>query len=758
MASNDIVRSLSGVWYRQKDVLLLYNIFVTQVHSPKKSVNPLMVTVERVLPFGVFVLLSDGRRGYIRRRELDLDADIAPAEVVQEGQTLQAVIIKVEEDEGRIELSRRATLKDPWPEFLARHHEGDVLHGQIQGLQSTGVFVRVEAGINGFVPTSELATWPVLKPEDLLWRGDEVEAVLTHVDARNRRLTLSIRSRMKQLAQATRVIERLTEQKALLSDVPTVPIEAVRRITQDERDRIGNIFIIDDDEGIRNGLAEWLQQRGYDASAVWPSEEIFSRIPSDGHGVLIIDIQLSDDDGLELVRALNSNGHRMYICVMSSSEWLMDRSEDIRTSRVFQVFEKPLDKNEINRFLLDLAHGRAIQPAWQILARRNEVITESQILNLKLRGVPPLHRLQVALTKLAAMSHAEKCVLFFRDPVSQKISILEEVGPIGLQEQALYELKESPVKDVILEREGTMEGYATKNKRFDKLLKLLPFESCIGVPVEEMGEVHHALFFFHRKQNAFARVRPQYIDLDAIWLSTILEKQALEQRLRTINPLLLSGELAVSLAHEVYNKADSLELQVSSALLSDFPNVDSRDYLSVLHRSVLDLKTVVGSFQQMMRAKEIPIAFEINGVVRQAEALVRPLARKDGIKLDLRLAENLPYLHGNSIALQQVFFNIMLNAVQQMALKPDKHRLLEISSAPLAEDQSPFVVVSFIDTGPGIHRQLWDKIFDLGFSTRDGSGLGLFIARSLIESFNGQIQVERSEIPLGTTMVVKLPV
>jgi signal transduction histidine kinase/predicted RNA-binding protein with RPS1 domain/FixJ family two-component response regulator len=689
---------------------------------------------------------------------LDLDADIAPAEVVQEGQTLQAVIIKVEEFDGRIELSRRATLKDRWPEFLAQHREGDVVHGRLQGLHPTGVFVRLEAGINGFVPSSELATWPVSKPEDLLWREDEVEAVITHVDARNRRLTLSIRSRMQQLAQATRIIEHLTEQKAQVRDVPTIPIEAVQQITPNERAQVGKIFIIDDDEGIRNGLVHWLQQRGYDASAVWPSKEIFSRIPSDGHGVLIIDIQLSQDDGLELVRALNSNGHRMHTCVMSSSEWLMNRSEDIRTSKVFQVFEKPLDKNEINRFLLDLAHGRAIQPAWQILAQRNETITESQILNLKLRGVPPLHRLQVALTKLAAMSHAEKCVLFFRDPVSQKISVLEEVGPIELQEQALYELKESPVKDVILEREGTMEGHATKNKRFDKLLKLLPFEACIGAPVEAIGEVHHALFFFHRKQNAFARVRSQYIELDAIWLSTILEKQALEQRLRTINPLLLSGELAVSLAHEVYNKVDSLELQVSTALLPDSPNVNSRGVLSGLHRSVLDLKTVVGSFQQMMRAKEIPVAFEINEVIRQAEALVRPLARKDGIKLDLRLAENLPYIHGNSVALQQVFFNIMLNAVQQMALKPDKHRLLEISSVHLPEDQSNFVVVSFIDTGPGIHRQLWNKIFDLGFSTRDGSGLGLFIARSLIESFRGQIAVERSEIPLGTTLVVKLPV
>jgi signal transduction histidine kinase len=82
---------------------------------------------------------------------------------------------------------------------------------------------------------------------------------------------------------------------------------------------------------------------------------------------------------------------------------------------------------------------------------------------------------------------------------------------------------------------------------------------------------------------------------------------------------------------------------------------------------------------------------------------------------------------------------------------------LEISTSYQPDRKRP-LLVRFTDTGPGIHKQLWEKIFELGFSTRGGSGLGLFIARSFIEMFDGRIKVEESAVPLGTTFLVKLPV
>jgi signal transduction histidine kinase len=92
------------------------------------------------------------------------------------------------------------------------------------------------------------------------------------------------------------------------------------------------------------------------------------------------------------------------------------------------------------------------------------------------------------------------------------------------------------------------------------------------------------------------------------------------------------------------------------------------------------------------------------------------------------------------MAIQQAFLNLMLNAVQQMALKAEKwkwngQRILEISTN--FEPERGMVQIRFSDTGPGIHYGHWEKIFTPGFSTRGGSGLGLFIARNFLHSLGG---------------------
>lgn len=688
---------------------------------------------------------------------MTLDQDVDPATFFHKGQKITAKVIALGETGKHIELSRRETLPNPWPEFARRYREDDVVHGVVRALRPDGVFVRVEAGVNGFVPCDELATWQISKPEELLWGGDEVEAVITHLDARNERLALSIKARMQQRAQATQMIERLAEKMVEhATSAPISPIGELPRVTENERERIGQIIVIDDDDSIRNGMVEWLQQRGYRAIAAKTIPEVLGQVRVEEKGLLFVDIHLSDGDGLELVRDLRADGGDILVCVMSNPEWLLERTDEIRAAKVSQVFEKPLNRDDIDQFLYRLARGEPVQPAWKMPLADQDGKTGQQSLNITLGNFPPHRRLQSALEKLVEMAHAEKGIVFVKDPISETISIAAEAGTLPLRQETFYEVWESPVKDVITENEPVFEGRAKENKRFEKLLHLLSFESCIGAPIEVMGEVRHALFFFHRKPNAAAQVRRQYIELDSLWLAAILEEQAIHERLRKLSPLLLSGELAVALAHEVYNKVDGLELQLSNLLSPAHPPADIRTPLSDLQNSVIDLKTLVSSFQQMMKAKETATTFDVNDVVRRALLLVRPLARKEGVKIAVRLADNLPQVKGNVIALQQVFFNIMLNAVQHMALKTDKQRLLEISTSYEPDHRKHPIMIRFADTGSGIHKQLWERIFDLGFSTRGGSGLGLFIARSLIETLGGKIEVEESIVPLSATFLVKL--
>jgi signal transduction histidine kinase len=261
---------------------------------------------------------------------------------------------------------------------------------------------------------------------------------------------------------------------------------------------------------------------------------------------------------------------------------------------------------------------------------------------------------------------------------------------------------------------------------------------------------------------------------DALTMASLfavaLESHTLDERLYSLSRVLLSGQLAAGFGHEVYNGVSGLDLQFRNVrsdldrLAQAVPGLsehaefqEARQDLDKATETAMNLTRIVEEFRKLMRTEEGQ-EVDVNQIVRQAVAQVRPQANKAKVKLHLNLAANLPMAAGGDIRLQQVFLNLMLNAVQQIESKADGRRALAVSTV-CHDDKGQWVEIRFSDTGPGIHQQILRKIFDLGFTTRTGgSGLGLYIARSLIESMGGQIMVEKSLVPIGATFLVSLRV
>lgn len=185
------------------------------------STEPIKVMVERVFPFGIFVRLPDGTQGYIRRRELSLDYDIEPSSMVKPGQKILAVVINIKRDRP-IELSCRAIL-DRWEEFVQFQHEGNQIRGTVHAINQNMVNVRIQAGIYGFIPRKEIASWPVANPNDVLWVGDTVEGVITKIDTVKRIFTLSIREIMLRHDVLKIPAEKLDNPFDVAFVIPTTP-------------------------------------------------------------------------------------------------------------------------------------------------------------------------------------------------------------------------------------------------------------------------------------------------------------------------------------------------------------------------------------------------------------------------------------------------------------------------------------------------------------------------------------------------------
>ena len=734
--------------------------------------------VDRVLPFGAFVRLKDGTRAYIRRRELSLEGDLDPRTLVSQGEEIRAKVSNLGGPGRSMELSMRATLPDPWKQFTSQFREGDVVIATVKELVPRGGFAQIVPGVKGFIPLHELASWKVERPEEVVWTDDHVEAVITWLDSTRRRVTLSIRRRLSQLSRAEVVMEKL-HQRAGPQTTGEVPLEeeqlSISEAEQsDEIEGAGPVLVVEDDNAIREPLVKWLTRRGCVAQGVRTVPEAVVFCQRHDYGLILVDLDLPGLDGLSLIRQLRNCGHSTPVAVMSSPEWIEEHLPEIQALEVAEVFPKPLDLDDIQQLLRRQAKGEKLgvqlEPAASTAAAERQPFQE---LAAAMRSGQPLAgRFRQGLEQLVEATRAEEGIVFHLDQISQTVSIAAQAGTISLNQDAIYSLIGSPVKDVIEEEGPVWENRISQGRaaRFRKLLDLLPFESCIGVPVEASGQAEHALFLFHREPDAFSRYRLRDAWAMATLFAAALESQALDKRIQAMSRILLSGQLAAGFGHEVYNKLSGLELQFRNVrsdfrfLGRDHPAVgassDFREIEHTLDRAVetaMDLKRAVIDFRRLMETREEQ-AVDVNQVARQAEALVQPLARRAKVDLRLIVDQNLPPAVGSAIGLQQVFLNLMLNAVQHMERKPDDRRVLEIAIACEVGDGDHPVKVRFSDTGLGIHRQLWEKVFALGFTTRPGgSGLGLYIARSLVESMGGRIFVEESLVPLGTAFLVELP-
>jgi signal transduction histidine kinase/predicted RNA-binding protein with RPS1 domain len=737
--------------------------------------------VEEALSYGAFVRLDDGTRAYIRRRELTWAGNVDPRDLHLEGKKIEGVVIKLAEPGQCLELSHRATLVDPWHEFVTKFRPGDAVEGVIKNLLGYGAYVEIVPGIDGLIPLKELATWTVQEPDEVVWVGDTVEAIITHIDSRAKKLRLSIRARMRQLE----VVVGIMEEFSLFSQTEPTVSEPDEAQTEDgvsdeiigsdivllKPKNIGCILVVDDYDEIRLPLVEWLRHRGYDVDEAADTNRANQKISEKSYSLLLVDLNLPGTDGLTWLRQLKPRGLNCQAAIMSTAEWLAERSTEIEEIGVIETFVKPLDLEEIEHLLNRINQGE-ILPGWQTTSRpaQKQAPQSFQQVAAIVRGKVLLSdQLRVGLMQLVATTSAEMGLIFRLDPISRAITITTQIGKLNVNIEALHSLRASPIREVIEEGEHILEYQMSgqTGERFRKLLDLLPFESCIGVPIEAGGETQRAVFLFQRQPKAFNRYHLRDALAMSVLFSVIIERQVMEERFRLLNKQLLSGELASGFGHEVSNKVSSLEFQLRNLQRDCFEferrghQPDSfgeiRQAVDHLLSTFDDLKHTVELFQQPPRANEEQSVC-LSEIVQKVVFLLRPTLHKHRIKIETNLSSGLPGIAGGGLELQQVFLNIMLNAIHQMNLKPNKGKVLTVTTAYQGQERRP-IKIRFSDTGPGIHRRLWERIFDLGFTTRlGGTGQGLYIARSLVESLGGQIQVERSAILIGATFLVELPV
>lgn len=148
--------------------------------------------VTNITPFGAFVEIESGLEGLIHVSEMSWTKRVRhPKEVVEEGQEVEAMVLKIDVPQQRISLGLRQTQPDPWSSLPDRYPPGTEVTGPITGLTDFGVFMEIEEGIEGLVHISELAHEHIDDIAEHFNKGDEVTAVILNIDPIEQRASLS---------------------------------------------------------------------------------------------------------------------------------------------------------------------------------------------------------------------------------------------------------------------------------------------------------------------------------------------------------------------------------------------------------------------------------------------------------------------------------------------------------------------------------------------------------------------------------------
>jgi PAS domain S-box-containing protein len=220
------------------------------------------------------------------------------------------------------------------------------------------------------------------------------------------------------------------------------------------------------------------------------------------------------------------------------------------------------------------------------------------------------------------------------------------------------------------------------------------------------------------------------------------------------------GELTTSVAHELNQPLGAILSNAEAAemfLTADPPALDEvRDILADIRKDDQRAGEVIRRMRSLLRKQELaPKSIEINEAVEEVLKLLTIDASARKVALKFERTMDLPRVWCDPVHFQQVVLNLVLNGMEAMAGLPEKERQVIVRTGP---GDNGTVKIAVADAGPGIPVDRLPKLFEPFFTTKkEGMGMGLSIARTIVEAHHGQIWAENNS-GAGATFYFTVPV
>jgi signal transduction histidine kinase/predicted RNA-binding protein with RPS1 domain len=719
------------------------------------------VRVIKHLPLGLSVEAEDGTRGIIRLRELSWGKDQLRYWESSFPVDWSGDAFRLSSKKGHTpEFSLRLSEDDPLDELLEKDDVRRVFRGIVSGVMEYGAFVDIVPGVTGLLHRSQLPEWAgTASPTEVFWLGDRVNVTIKEIKRKERQVSLGL-APVSSLPNGSRKSSE-PEHRAKKN---TDDLDAFIKADVPKR----HVLVVEDEPEQSSAVSDWLQRLGQRVDVLDSAEKALDYLNISQPDMALIDVGLPGMNGAELAAIILDRFPQ--IRVISTTDWtraddmigILDALQD----RGVELIIKPILPEDLIVLLEkpkeDISYVKPVN---------------AKPLSLDDISVPKLSdSLQNLLRRCRKQVGFGMVILFCFDPNHRVVTMVDHTGELFLDKSAVPSLIYSPVRDVAEDRVEVVlnEIQPLDQDRFRYLLELVPLTvSCLGVPVPAELQLEYALFVIDKRPHQISREQKVFVEAMALVIAAWLEQNKFKEQSALIQRTALIGHLTRAMVHEINNLVGPLssrldDLQTSLARLEKRKDTEnqqeSRSLLIVgaLEEIQKNFKKIVSTTRMFRRvvAKGRNEILRMDEIVQETIDLLRDTSDRYHINIVFNPPSQLVIVRNQAAALEQILLNVMLNALQQIAeIRPNTGGWVHVWIEQNCDSGSKgFLRILIEDNGPGIHASMKEKIFDAGFSTReDGSGIGLYISRNLINDMGGKIYVRESFVLGGTTFALEIP-
>jgi PAS domain S-box-containing protein len=505
-----------------------------------------------------------------------------------------------------------------------------------------------------------------------------------------------------------------------------------------------HLLLIEDNPGDEGLIREMLAEaKGLSFDLEWTQtlSEGIERLALSGIDVVLLDLGLTDSTGLETLRRLRAASPRAPVVVVLSG--LSD--EEISFQAVQEGAQDYLIKGQVDSSLLIRSIRYALERGQEQEAlRRMHVEMEKRVWE----RTAELVKANEALRK---SQHLLQGIL---DNSTAMISVKDLQGRYMLvnhgYERLFHASSESLVGKTIFDLLPAEHAHRVRASDQRVVAGGRVLETEESIPHDD------GLHTYIVTKSPLRDAEGKHYAICSI-ATDITERKRLQADLTRASRLSSMGELSASLAHEISQPIAAAVTNANSCLLwlsREEPDLEeARAAAARIVQSGKRAGEIVKRVRQLFKQDTLERELvDLNEIIREMVLLLHSEAIQYRVLVPTDLAANLPAVRGDRVQLQQVLMNLMLNSIDAMKDMDGKR---EITIQSQHEDGQ--VLISVSDTGVGLPAEQADKIFSAFFTTKThGTGMGLRISRSIIESHGGRLWAAGNS-PRGARFCFTLP-